>query len=286
MTTHLTQRPPLHALAWMLLFAAMPIFVLFAAAAQAGPPVIRFGGTGSGTALLEALAAQFAKERPEIHLESFARAMGSTGALRALDKEKIDLAVLGRPLGSKEAADNLRVFLWANTPLVLATSDGRLGRGMTPSLFIDILANRLTTWDDGARIRLVLRFPKDAETLILADASPEIKNALNTRLADPATVTADTDLDALGLLAATPGSLGPTTLGLMRLTESPLIALPWNQTPPELKNLANGRYPFSKNLYLAYKNTPSPALAAFLDWLKSPLTVQRLLELDFQTLFR
>jgi hypothetical protein len=60
----------------------------------------------------------------------------------------------------------------------------------------------------------------------------------------PGMVTGDNDLDTLKLLAATPGSLGPTTLGLLKTTNTRMVCpfFPINGVPrlSRWTNLKNG----------------------------------------------
>lgn len=263
--------------------------LLLAAVFWAGPAranELRMGGTGSGTALLQLLATDFVSSHPDAHIETVSPALGSSGGIRALTAGKIDLAVLARPLAPGEQRGGLRVLPWARTPLVLATSDGELRQGLSVPLLIDILGKRRTTWDNGARIRLVLRIPDEIETVVLSALSPSLKKALDAYLSNPTAVTADTDLDAMNMLERTPGSLGVTTLSLMKVQGSQLKPLPLDGVPPSLETVASGRYPLVKELYLAHGENPPPLLTQFLKWLRSPAVAKKLLELELQPLFQ
>jgi phosphate transport system substrate-binding protein len=121
--------------------------------------------------------------------------------------------------------------------------------------------------------------------MVLAGLSPDLKRALDAYLASPGAVVADTDVDAVDLLARTPGSLGTTTLGLIALRGSQVVALPFGGVAPSLQTLADGSYPMAKELYLLTTDKPSPQLVRFLDWLVSPAVGERLREFDHEPLF-
>lgn len=265
--------------------SAVLLAILACAPLSARADGLRLGGTGSGTVLLRVLAEEYCAAHPAEQVDVLPFSLGTGGGARALAAGKIDLAILGRPLADDEKQEGLRVSAWARTPLVLATSDGELAGGLSVALLVDILRMRRTTWDDGARIRLVLRIPQETDTMLLAGLSPELKRALDSYLSSPGAVVADTDVDAIDLLARTPGSLGTTTLGLAALRGSHISPLSFEGVTPSLKTLAEGSYPLAKELYLMAGDKPSPQLARFTAWLVSPAVAQRLRELEHEPLF-
>lgn len=246
---------------------------------------LKIGGTGSGSVLLRELADEYCARHPGEQVEVLPFSLGTGGGVRALAAGKIDLAVLGRPVKDDEKQENFRVTAWTRTPLVLATSTGVLAGGLSVPLLVDILRMRRTTWDDGSRIRLILRIPQETDTMVLADLSPDLKRALDAYLASPGAVVADTDVDAVDLLARTPGSLGTTTLGLIALRGSQVVVLPFAGVAPSLQTLADGSYPMAKELYLLTTDKPSPQLVRFLAWLVSPTVGERLRAFDHEPLF-
>lgn len=246
---------------------------------------LKVGGTGSGTVLLRLLAAEYSEAHPGEQVEVLPFSLGSGGGARALAAGKIDLAILGRPLKDDEKQDGFRMVAWARTPLVLATSGGELAGGLSVPLLVDIIRMRRTTWDDGSRIRLILRIPQETDTMLLANLSPELKRALDVYFSSPGAMVADTDVDAVDLLARTPGSLGTTTLGLVALRASQVAPLPFAGVTPSLKTLADGSYPLAKELYLLAGDKPSPQLVRFMAWLVSPAVAERLRELEHEPLF-
>lgn len=269
--------------------AAVSLLMLLTALALLPVPAraegLKLGGTGSGTVLLKKLAAEYCESHPGAQVEVTPFSLGTGGGARALAAGKIDLAVLGRPLKDAEKQDGFRVAAWARTPLVLATSGGQLEGGLSVPLLVDILRSRRTDWDDGTKIRLVMRIPQETDTMALASLSPELKRALDAYLSSPAAVVADTDTDAMDLLARTPGSLGPTTLGLIALRNSQVTVLPFSGVAPSLRTLADGTYPLAKELYLLTLEKPSPELARFMEWLVSPPVAARLREFQHEPLF-
>lgn len=247
---------------------------------------VQVGGTGSGSALIERLAEDYRKARPGADVKVVMPVLGSSGGLRALALRRIDVAVVGRLPTLEELRDGLVAIPWAETPLVLVTSNGRKASGFDVAAFAGILRKGRGTWDDGTRLHLVLRQPSEADNAILSSAYPEIKRALGTALRNPALAVADTDFDAIDLLTRIPGSLGTTTLGMLRITGSRLTVLSFNGVEPSLAALRYGSYPIGKKLYLVHAPTLSGPAADFVTWLKSPAVATRLQELEHLALQR
>jgi phosphate transport system substrate-binding protein len=268
--------------------AALGSFLLALAALGPHPAwadALKIGGTGSGTVLMRVLVEEYCAMHPGEQVEVLPFSLGTGGGVRALAAGKIDLAVLGRSLKDDERLESFRVTAWARTPLILATSTGVLAGGLSVPLLVDILRMRRTTWDDGSRIRLVMRIPQETDSMVLASLSSELKRALEAYFTSPGAVVADTDVDALDLLARTPGSLGTTTLGLIALRGSQVVVLPFAGVAPSLRTLADGSYPMAKELYLLTSEKPSPQLVRFMAWLVSPAVADRLRELEHEPLF-
>lgn len=251
--------------------------------------VLRMGGTGSGTALLQELVKDFKPEspswRPEWGVTVLTPSLGSTGGLRALAAGRIELALLGRLPKKTEECDGLVVEPWAQTPVVLATSTGVREAGFDAGSLADALSGALAQWDNGAPIRLVLRQPNEVDIQILAALSPRVKSVLEQALGNPVTIKAETDSEAVQLLERTAGSLGPSTLGMLKLEGQALRPLKFNTATPSVAAMVSGEYPLLKTIYLAYREPLSPAARPFVDWLHSQAVKKRLLELEHHALF-
>jgi phosphate transport system substrate-binding protein len=76
-------------------------------------------------------------------------------------------------------------------------------------------------------------------------------------------------MDTLELLARTPGSLGPSSLGFLRTTGSTLTVLSLNGVVPSVVALKDGSYPWRKTLAVVLPLKASPAAVRFVDFLGS-----------------
>ena len=77
------------------------------------------------------------------------------------------------------------------------------------------------------------------------------------------------DLETLTLLTRSPGSLGPTTLGLLRTSGARLTVFEINGVAPSLATLQEGRYPWRKEISVALPRQPSPLADKFAAFLQS-----------------
>ena len=177
---------------------------------------VRVGGTGSASPLMQELGSAYRKQHPNDEVRVMFPPPSSAGGLRMLVSGKLDLVLSGRPLKPEEQAHVGRVFLYAKTPLVIAGRGGARKAGFTRSEIADLYAGRLTRWDDGSAIRIIMRSPYESDTLQLRKLSPSVDGAVQRALERPGMAYAENDLDAVDLLTKVPGSVGTTSLGLFK----------------------------------------------------------------------
>lgn len=237
--------------------------------ASARAETITVGGTGSATPLIEQFARAYQSLKPEVSVKVIEPPMGSNGSIRAVLAGAIDLAVPGKPLAEAEKAQGGQDWELGRTPFLVVTSKQPQPTGFTFEQLAAIYGGKVTAWADGSPIRLVLRSPTESDTLILRQMSPAMDQAVETALARPGLPVAANDLENVGLLEKTPGSLGATNLGLLQSRGGQLQALPLNGVAPTLAALSRGTYPHSKSLYLARGPKLSPAAQGFLEFARS-----------------
>lgn len=242
------------------------VFLAAFLATCARAETIRIGGPGSMTPLVKLMGAEYVKKNSGIEIISVDPPLGTGGSLKALSVGSIDIAVIGR-LGKPDEKVSLRP--WLQTPVVLATSDGK-SDGVTTADIADIFARRKTTWNDNKPIRLVLRGEYESETLIFRTLAPVVDAAVGEALRMTGFALAENDLVALELLGRIAGSVGTTSLGLLKTTQSRLNVLAIDGVLPSVKAAEAGTYRLLRPYYLVVSATPSPATLAFAHWLNSP----------------
>jgi phosphate transport system substrate-binding protein len=250
------------------LFALLGVVLGLSGAVQA--ETLTVGGTGSSSPLIQRLFVAFQKQAPEANIRIITPPLGTNGALKAMQAGRIDLTLAGRPLASEELAQYGRNFDLADTPFVMASKDGSRPSGFTLEELAAVYDGSLQKWDSGTPIRLVIRGSFESDTLLLKAMSPDLALAVDAAGKRPGMVGAENDIETASLIARTPDSLGPTTLGLLTTMDLRLVLFPINGVAPSLANLKDGRYPWSKALTVILPVKPSPLAVRFADFLRSP----------------
>jgi phosphate transport system substrate-binding protein len=249
----------------------------FPASAEA----LRVGGTGSAEPLLQRLFEEFSRQAPEASFKIISPPLGSGGGIKALLAGRADLVVIARPLRAEEAALLGRQFVLADTPFIVATHGGQRRNGFTFDELAQVYEGRLLTWEGGKTIRLVLRIREDGDTVQLKALSPALDKAVGNADRRPGMVYGHDDMDTLEILTRTPGSLGPTSLGLLRTTASQLSVLALNGITPSLTSMKNGSYPWRKTLTVVLPVKADPAAEKFADFLRSAKAGEILLRYEY-----
>jgi phosphate transport system substrate-binding protein len=233
-----------------------------------GAEPLRIGGTGAGLGTMERLAREFSKIAPETAVTVVPN-LGTSGGLKALAAGAIDLAVIARPLRPEETAQGLVAREYGKTPFVLATAapgvTGFKDAGEVARAYSGAMAN----WPDGTPVRLVLRPRHDSDSELLRSFSPAVDQAVELALKRPGMIVASTDQEAADRLQSTPGALGTAALSLLVTEKRPLRALPIGGVLPNPDNIASGRYPLYKTMYLARKTAGSQPAQRFTDFVTS-----------------
>ncbi len=250
-----------HGSVWLLLLLASSLAPTVVA------ETVRLGGTGSAMGSMAKLAEAYQHVDPSFRLEIVPN-LGSSGGIKALQRDLIDLAASGRPLKPEESATRLQAHVYGVTPFVIATAKEGVDQ-LTTTQLAAFYSGRIAHWPDGRSVRLVLRPANDTDTPLLASLSPAIKSALAIAMARDGMVVAMTDQDSVDAIERLPGGLGTSTLAQLRSESRRARALVIDGVEPTVENLSNGRYRFAKTMYLIAKDCPSASVAGFLAFVRS-----------------
>lgn len=235
-----------------------------AAAAEA----VRINGSGSALDMMKPLVAAYAKTHPGVRFE-MERPLGSSGAIKALLADAMDLVVSSKVLTADQAAQDAQAREYGRTPLAIVAHAGVSHENITTRELEAIYAGKLTTWAGGERIRVVLRPETDIDTAILRGLSPGLSAAMDAAQSHPGMLRAVTDPESNDTVARTPGGIGASGLSGVLAGSAALKVLSLNGVKPSVKTLANRSYPLAKEIHFVTKGRPSAAVEDLLAFVYS-----------------
>ena len=241
--------------------------VLCAQAPAAGQETLRIGGVGSALGTIRLVSDAFEKSHPGMKVRVLP-SLGSSGGIKAVLDGRIDIALSGRPLNKDEKSLGAAAREYARSPFVFVTSNKNVS-GISLREVIDIYEGRLHVWQDGRRIRLVMRPASDTATLILKAVSPRMASAVDAALSRGGMITAVTDQESADTIEKTPGAFGMSTLDQITSEKRHFRVLAFNGVEPSIKSLSTGAYPIFKPVYVITAGRSSPLAHRFIAFLFS-----------------
>ena len=245
------------------------VAMLALCAAPAGAETVRVGGTGSALGVMQLQADAFHAAGTQSRI-AVLKALGSSGAIRALAAGGIEIAVLSRVLTTEEMKHGFVVTEFAASPFVFATWAGNPIEGVTTADLAELYSARRAHWPDRTPVRLVLRPSGDTDTQITSAIAPGLRDAVAASGKRQGMIVADTDTEAANLIEHTEGSFGATTLGLLLSERRNVKILKLDGVAPSAKALAEGRYGPQKRLYLVTGPRASTGSREFVAFIQSP----------------
>ncbi len=226
------------------------------------------GGTGSALGTIKILGEAFEKLHPGIKV-NILPSLGSSGAVDAISKKAIDLAVVSRGLKPTEEKADFSVITYGRTPFVFVANKDVHVSGVTTHDVVSIYRGGMKNWPDGKRIRIRLRPAWDTETLILKSMSPELSQAVDIALADHEAAIGLTSQDNADNVEKTQGAFGYCTLAQAISEKRQVKVLAYNGISPSPKNLFNKTYGPSVPLIIVTYRNASAAVQKFTQFLFS-----------------
>lgn len=241
---------------------------LYLRSTQRPAGVLHLAGSGSNLPLTRALAEAFAVREPGAHIVVF-DSIGSSGGVRAVYDDVVDLGLVSRGLKEGEAALGVVTIPYARVPVVAAVNLSVPDESITTQELVDIYAGRKTTWSDGSPIVVLQREPGDSGHSAVAAALPEFAAADEAAYRDRRWQVIFHDRAMQEALAITPGAVGLLDAGAISLQKLPLRALQLEGYAASEASVQSRRYPFSKDLAFVAVEEPSGFAAEFVRFVHS-----------------
>jgi phosphate transport system substrate-binding protein len=244
--------------------AASILGLLAVGAAQA--EVLRAGGTGTATALMQSLGVAYAAGADDRIV--VVPSLGTKGAIRAVIDGKLDIAVSARPLTPEEQAAGLVTLGAIKTPFGFVSSR-KNPPGLRKGDIVVMFNSERAPWPDGYPLRLVLRPRSESDNALAGAFFPGMREAIEHARARSDVPIAATDQDNADLAERLEGSLTGATLTQIRMETRPLSFVEVDGVKPTLENLETGAYPYAKTLYLVALKSRRTDLQSFDAFLRS-----------------
>ena len=226
------------------------------------------GSTGV-TPLVEALATAYRERNPGTTIE-IGKGMGTKARIQALGEGKIDIAMASHGLDvAAVTRQGMAVQEIAKTAVVFGVNSGVSVPELTGEQICNVYTGKVRNWKElgGADLPIVpfTRPDSEVDTEVVRDKIACLKN-----LKMPESVKVAPKAPEMGReLAATPGAIGMTTTTVVEQSKGRIKALSLNGTAPSAQNVQNKSYVLTRDAFLVSKSAPSPAVAKFLDFVRS-----------------
>lgn len=230
---------------------------------------VKIGGTGAALGTMKILADAYARRHPDFKFVVLP-SLGTSGGIKALRASAIHISLSSRPLTDSESQGGFVATEYGRTPFIFATSAATRATEITTGTLAELYAGKADKWPDGTPVRLVMRPLGDSDTEVIKAISPAVRVAKEAAEKRPGMLFTVTDQETADSIEKVPGSLGPSTLALVLSEKRAMRPLSLDGVAPDVKALADGRYPLSKTMYLVTPATPAPAVQGFVDFVRSP----------------
>jgi phosphate transport system substrate-binding protein len=231
--------------------------------------LLRIAGSGSNLPLTRELADAFESRRPWLRVRVH-ESIGSTGGVRAMLDRSIDVALISRPLKTKESDKGLQAFPYARVAVVFAANPSVPVRSLTGEMVRQLYAGDLQFWDDGSPAVVLQREPGDSSHLA-AHGVIEGFEAIDQSAWDERRFRVlFNDRAMQEALLATPGAVGLFDAGLATIQNLPLAVLEFEGKRPREEAVRTGSYPLFKDLaFVIPVDEPDPLALEFIAFVYS-----------------
>jgi phosphate transport system substrate-binding protein len=142
-------------------------------------------GTGSGTAILEAIGKAFTQLNPEVII-TVPPSVGSSGGIKAVGRDEAVVGRVSREIKDNEKPYGLMYVPFAKNPVVFYINKNVTVQTLSVQQILDIYSGKITNWKDVGgsemKIRVVVRQEGDSSLEVLLKLFPGFKDITITSL--------------------------------------------------------------------------------------------------------
>lgn len=248
----------------------MLALILMAALPGLASEKILVDGSNGVMPLVSALAEAYHGRQPGVTVE-MGKGLGTSARLRALAEGKIDVALASHGIDSDEIArQGMAVHGIAKVAVVFGVNASVPLANLTESQICDVYAGRIANWKELGGPDLAIAPLARPDTEVDAEVVRAKIGCLKDLKMAVAVRSMPKTGDMAEALAATPGAIGMTTMTVVEQSRDRIRPLSLDGISPDAENVKNQRYALTRDSFLITKGTPAPAVAAFLEFIRSP----------------
>ena len=240
-----------------------------AAHAQSGDRIVIDGSTGV-TPLVAALAKAYGERHPAVTVE-IGKGMGAKARINALAGGSIDIAMASHGLVVDDIVrQGMAVQEIAKVAVVFGVNATVPATGLADHQICDIYSGRLVNWKElgGPDLAVAPRTRPDTE--VDAEIVRERVGCLaQMQMPDRVGVMPKSG-DMAKALSGTAGAIGMTTMTVVQQSQARIKPLTLNGIEPSVENVRSGAYRMTRDSFLVTKAKSGPAVARFLEFVRSP----------------
>jgi phosphate transport system substrate-binding protein len=253
------------------------------------PKVLTIDGSTTMVALIQRLRNAYGELNPNIpttYGQPDGRPNGSNKGLEALLNRSVVLAATSRPLNPKEVEAGIQVVAIAHDSLaVVVGSNNSFKGGLSMEQLRQIYQGKITNWSElgGANLPIhVINRANSSGTRDMFKRMVLLGQEFAPNSSDFITWPRDETTDVIRTLGK--DGIYYSTISQLERQELVRIIPIDGFYPNEPDAVRSGKYPISRNLYLAFSNPTSPAVKAFIDLTLSPQGQQTILQAGFMSM--
>jgi phosphate transport system substrate-binding protein len=244
----------------------------FLAASAHGQPTDRIlidGSTGV-LPLAVSLARAFQEQNPAVAVEA-GKGLGTKARIQALADGRIDVALASHGLNTDEISRlGMAAHEIARIGVVFGVNGSVAVANVTAQQVCDVYAGKITNWRalGGADLEIAARTRPDTEV----DAEvvrANVRCLADLRMHENVKVM-PTSGDMARELASATGAIGMTTTTVVEQSQGRIRALSLDGAAATAVNVERRAYPLVRQSFFVTKATPTPTVARFLEFARSP----------------
>lgn len=240
---------------------------------QTTEKIVVDGSTGV-TPLVAALAKAYQERNPGTTVE-IGKGLGTKARIDALKDGKIDIAMASHGLVVEDITrQGMAVHEIAKGAVVFGVNASVPVTNLTDRHICDIYSHKIKNWNElgGPDLAIAARTRPDSEVdtqVVRAklDCLGNLKMSETVKTMPKAGEMAQE-------LAATAGAIGMTTMTVVAQSQGRIKAVSLQGVAPSAENVRSQAYTLTRDSFLVTKSPPSPSVAKFLEFVRSPAGAQ------------